>query len=418
MKVCSVQEIRRLDLRAGEEYGLQGEILMENAGHAVYSVISRDVVVRGGRFAVFGGPGNNGGDGFVVARKLRSSGGGVRALVLGKAGSYVGPARRNLQRLRKAGVEIRFRPAMDEILESLGWCDAVVDGLLGTGITRDVTSPFREVVEAVNRSGKPVFSIDIPSGVDGDTGEVHGVAIRAGATVTFGLPKRGNVLGPGAALGGRLFVSHISFPPALVAEAVSDLALNNPSEILEAFEDGAPGEGALLRLRRAVAGLDTNDRRPPGHDLPFPVRIVGVTELAREAGQAPEEMRRRSLDFVRSWTQERSEGIILLGAPTLLAAPAGPLFLEPGLTSRQPPPEGRRALGAVLSILTEVGLPLEMAMRTATFLLSATISAQGRPRTPPGGRRVLLRQLLATTRSFAQDPRAIRVSHLGFPEVV
>ncbi len=407
-----------MDLRAGEKYGLQGEILMENAGHAVYSVISRDLVVRCGRFAVFCGPGNNGGDGFVVARKLCSSGGRVRALILGKAGSYVGPARKNLQRLRKAGIEIRLRPTMAEIAESLGWCDAVVDGLLGTGITRDLTAPFRDVVEAVNRSGKPVFSIDIPSGVDGDTGEVHGAAIRAEATVTFGLPKQGNVLGPGAALGGRLFVSHISFPPALVAEAVSDLVLNEPSEILAAFEEGAPGENALLRLRQAVAGLDTDGHQPPGHAPPSPVRIVGIAELARQTGQAPAEMQRRTVDFVRGWTQEQSRGIILLGVPTLLAVPDGPIFLESGLAFRRPPPEARKALAAILFILTEVGLPLETAMRTAALLLSVAVAVQRGPRASPGRPQALLRELLATTRSFAQDPRATLVRHVGFPVVV
>jgi len=391
---------------------------MENAGHAAYSVISREVVVRGGRFAVFSGPGNNGGDAFVVARKLRSSGGHVRALVLGRAASYVGPARRNLGRLRKAGVEVRFGPGAAEIAEALGWCDVVVDGLLGTGITRDLTAPFREVVEAVNRSGTPVFSIDIPSGVDGDTGEVHGVAIRAGATITFGLPKRGNVLGPGAALGGRLFVSHISFPPTLLAEAASDLALNDPREILEAFEDGGSEEGALRLLRDALEVRDKGHHGPPGRVPPVPVRIVGLPELAREAGQTSEEARPGSLDLIRRWAHEGSGGIILLGTHTLLAAPAGPVFLESGFTSRQPPPGAKGALAAVLPVMAGAGLTLELAMRTAVLLLSTALAARDKAWTPSRRRLALPRELLATTRSFARDPRSTIVGQIGFPEVI
>jgi len=211
------------------KYGLHGDLLMENAGHAVYFVISRDLGIQGRRFAVLSGPGNNGGDSFVVARKLHAGGGKVRVLVMGRARSFTGPARRNLERLEKAGVTPVFRPDSTGIGEALAWCDAVVDGLFGTGVSRDLSRGFREAVEEINGSGKPVFSIDIPSGVDGDTGQPHGVAVQAATTVTFGFPKRGNFLSPGGEMGGRLIVSHISFPPPLLKRPGLSVTLNVPT---------------------------------------------------------------------------------------------------------------------------------------------------------------------------------------------
>jgi ADP-dependent NAD(P)H-hydrate dehydratase / NAD(P)H-hydrate epimerase len=246
MRICSVQEMRTLDRTAMTVYGLTDELLMENAGQSVYSVISRETAVPDHRFAVFSGPGNNGGDSFVVARKLHAAGGIVRVLVLGKALSYSGSARDNLQRIGKAGIETRFNPGTADIVESLAWCHIVVDGLLGTGIGRRLSGRFREVVDEVNRARKPVFSIDIPSGVDGDTGEARGLAIRATTTITFGLPKRGNILEPGGGMGGRLVLSPISFPPALIDQARLNVALSEPSNPRSVLRERDGGRDAKV----------------------------------------------------------------------------------------------------------------------------------------------------------------------------
>jgi NAD(P)H-hydrate epimerase len=226
MRVCTVEEMTTLDARAVQEYGIPDAILMENAGGAVYEAIRREMGVSKVRFVVLSGVGNNGGDGFVVARKLLSSGADVRTLVLGARESYSGVARQNLETLSACGASIQLDMDAHAISEALAGADAAVDALLGTGISRDVEGRFRQAIDALNASELPVYAVDIPSGVDGDTGRVRGVAVKAAATVTFGLPKRGHLLYPGADLCGRLYVSHISYPPTLSDAAEVRVQLN------------------------------------------------------------------------------------------------------------------------------------------------------------------------------------------------
>ena len=231
MRVSTVSKMRRLDGSAIKDFGVPDHILMENAGEAVYYEILQSLGVNGLRFTVIGGPGNNGGDSFVVARKLHSSGAQVRVLIFADVDRFSGPTRMNYEMILLSGVRLVVDPPSDQIAESLAWCDVVVDGLLGTGLTREVDGRFREVIELVNSAGKQVVAVDIPSGVDGDTGQVRGEAIRADTTVTFGLPKRGNLLPPGAVLGGRLVVTHISFPPKLLEDREIPVSINEPSRL-------------------------------------------------------------------------------------------------------------------------------------------------------------------------------------------
>jgi hydroxyethylthiazole kinase-like uncharacterized protein yjeF len=136
----------------------------------------------------------------------------------------------------------------------LAHCDAVVDAILGTGITRDVEGLYRDVIEAINRCEKPVFSVDIPSGVHGDTGQVMGAAVRADYTVTFGLPKLGNVLFPGYELGGRLYVSHISFPPSMTAADSLKVEIGRPLPLPQRKRDGHKGSFGQALFIAGAAG--------------------------------------------------------------------------------------------------------------------------------------------------------------------
>jgi hydroxyethylthiazole kinase-like uncharacterized protein yjeF len=228
MKVSRVREMRALDKTAIEQFGIIEELLMENAGQAVYFVLLNEFGIQGRRFVVFCGLGNNGGDGFVVARKIYSNGGAVRVFVLGDPARFRGAAKMNFDIVSRLPLEVRQLETVEAVETDIAHCDAIVDAILGTGITRDVKGLYRDVIGSINRSGKTVFSVDIPSGVHGDTGQVMGTAVRADYTVAFGLPKLGNMLYPGYDLGGRLYVSHISFPPSMTTSDSLKVEINDP----------------------------------------------------------------------------------------------------------------------------------------------------------------------------------------------
>ena len=207
--------MQELDRSAIERFGITEEILMENAGQAAYFTILSNIGVKGKKFIVVCGAGNNGGDGFVVARKLLSSGGAVQIVLMGDPGKYRGAARANLDIALALGIDTGPFDDLETFQRQLDDSDVVVDAMFGTGLVRVVEGKYRKVIDAVNANCKTVVSLDIPSGVSGDTGQVMGTAIGADFTITFGLPKIGNLFYPGGRLCGELLVTHISFPPGL-----------------------------------------------------------------------------------------------------------------------------------------------------------------------------------------------------------
>ena len=215
MKISNVAEMRQLDRKAVEDFGFTTDILMENAGEAAYSVVRKEFGVADRKFAVLCGAGNNGGDGFVVARKLHDNGGKVKVFLLAERGRYQGAAKKNLDIISGYPVDIFKVGSIEKIRDEVGEADAVIDALFGTGLDRNVEGVYQEAIELINESRKIVFSLDIASGVNGDTGLEMGISVKANYTVTFGLPKLGNLLYPGYGRGGKLYLSHISMPPSL-----------------------------------------------------------------------------------------------------------------------------------------------------------------------------------------------------------
>ena len=202
-------EVREIERLAIEEGGLPGAELMERAGAGSFrALVRRWPGVR--RVAVVCGAGNNGGDGFVVARLAREAGFAVRVLMVGDPGRLGRDASAMLGAMRAAGADAEpfAAPSLDGV-------SVVVDALFGTGLTRPVTGAAAAAIEAMNAAGAPVLAVDVPSGVDADTGSVRGVAVRASLTVTFIAPKRGLFTGAGPDHCGRLEHDALGVPPAL-----------------------------------------------------------------------------------------------------------------------------------------------------------------------------------------------------------
>ncbi|ESP62608.1 NAD(P)HX epimerase / NAD(P)HX dehydratase [Smithella sp. ME-1] len=245
MKIASVDEIRFMDRYAIEKFNVAEEILMENAGMAAVRVLENKVGILDKKFVIFCGSGNNGGDGLVIARQLHSGGGRIKVFLLGDVNKYKGAAKTNFLTITKLPVEIIKLENVAAAKKDIAHCDVIVDAIFGTGIDRPVTGLTEEVILLINKSRKRVLSLDISSGINGNTGAIMGAAVKADYTVTFGLPKIGNMLYPGYEFGGELFVSHISFPPLLTEDNKLKIATNDyvtiPRRPAEAYK-GSMGD--------------------------------------------------------------------------------------------------------------------------------------------------------------------------------
>lgn len=256
MKVSTVAQMTDLDKAATEQFGISADLLMENAGQAVYSVILKELGITNKRFVVFCGAGNNGGDGLVIARKIHSSGGEVTVFLLGDEAKFTGAAERNFEIVSKLPIEIWKVDSIESIKPAVLHSDSIIDAIFGTGLARDVDGIHKDAIKLINEGKKTVFSVDIPSGIDGDTGEVMGTAVEADYTITFGLPKIGNMLYPGYEHCGKSYVSHISFPPSLYDTESIKVATNNPIELPRRAKDAHKGDfGEVLFIAGASSYL-------------------------------------------------------------------------------------------------------------------------------------------------------------------
>jgi NAD(P)H-hydrate epimerase len=223
IRPLSRAELRSIDKRSAEELGLPTLVLMENAGRGAAAWLAERAPTTT-RVLVLCGPGNNGGDGGVMARHLDAWGYPVRVVWFAAADRLRGDAAAQWNILAKSGIDqvawdLEATPSADESdrLDALiAQSDWVVDGLLGTGLTRSVEGPLERVIAAINRSGRPVLALDLPSGLDTDTGQPLGIAVRAVATASFAAPKLG-FNAPGARdYTGEVVVMDIGVPRCLL----------------------------------------------------------------------------------------------------------------------------------------------------------------------------------------------------------
>lgn len=223
MKLAKAAEMRSIDNRAINEYGIPGVVLMENAGRATVAAIRGfRQALSGQKVVIVAGPGNNGGDGLVIARYLHQAGCRVTVLALVKQETWRGDAAVNwriVQKLPVRMVEVVDEEAASRCQGEFFQADFLVDALFGTGLTRRVEGHYATVIDLMNQSGSPIVSADIPSGLDSDTGKPLGPCVRAALTVTYGLAKPGQLLQPGAEYVGRLEIADIGIPSEIIAEA-------------------------------------------------------------------------------------------------------------------------------------------------------------------------------------------------------
>ncbi|MCP4710579.1 MAG: NAD(P)H-hydrate epimerase [Planctomycetes bacterium] len=223
--VLSRDEVRNCDKVAIEQYGIDGVVLMENAGGAAARVILEDLGAEGGaRVCIVAGTGNNGGDGFVVARHLRNVGVEAVVIICGERDRVKGDALSNLRIIENMELPIFYLPAESEgaagdlIRRHGGAATLVVDGMLGTGMTGAAREPFATAIETINSLGKPVVALDIPSGLDCDTGVPLGVAVKAKKTVTFAAMKKGFLEKGAGDYTGEVVVASIGIDARLLRE--------------------------------------------------------------------------------------------------------------------------------------------------------------------------------------------------------
>jgi ADP-dependent NAD(P)H-hydrate dehydratase / NAD(P)H-hydrate epimerase len=229
MQLLATADIMRgLDRRAIDTVGVPGLVLMENAGRAFVDELETATGPVGGRHAVIVcGKGNNGGDGFVIARHLANRGGEVTVLLLSAPGAVRGDAKTNLDALlgmsRLRSSRVRIGGWTGKVRTPLpGSPGIVVDAIFGTGFSGNIAGKEREAVAWINAAGESgafVASVDIPSGVDASTGSVGNAAVKANLTVTMGLAKIGHYVGRGCDASGRVRVVDISIPASLFAAA-------------------------------------------------------------------------------------------------------------------------------------------------------------------------------------------------------
>jgi len=214
MKIVTVLEMKELDRKAIEEFGIPSITLMENAGRGIAKVAT-DMLkdTSGKKVAIFCGTGNNGGDGFVADRYLAEQGIEVLVYIVGDKSRIKNDPLINLNKLEKMGVKIN-KISLPIKIDT----DLIIDAIFGIGLKGGVKGEVRDIIVDLNKNRAPVLSVDVPSGLDADTGEVLTEAIKAKKTVTMQFPKKGFYIGKGLEYTGEVITVDIGIPKKLCVE--------------------------------------------------------------------------------------------------------------------------------------------------------------------------------------------------------
>jgi len=220
LKILTAEQMQKIDQMAMNDYSISESILMENAGiKSAMAICETYPDIAQKNILIVCGPGNNGGDGFVIARHLHNLGTSVTVITTQPSSKYKGVTAENLQILKKMNVlvfEITSESSIYEALNMANFSDIIIDAIFGTGLSKHVDGLYLALINGLNSIPVPKIAIDIPSGINGTTGLVMGAAIKAAMTVTFAAPKIGHVLDPGSQYIGKIYVADISIPKNLL----------------------------------------------------------------------------------------------------------------------------------------------------------------------------------------------------------
>ncbi len=326
-KLTTAAQMREMDRRTIEDYGVPGLVLMENAALRVVDVIAeRFGPLKGKRIAVVCGKGNNGGDGLAIARHLAVRfGSEVRVFLSTQTHNYAGDAAVNLKIAQAIELDLHYCDLTSGFPKTKsGRPDFIVDALLGTGIAKGILGASAEVVEAMNASGCPIIAVDVPSGLDADTGEVAGACVKATLTVTFVLPKIGLMVYPGAEYVGELVVADIGMPRQVMAAEDVSVSATEASDVAK-------------WLPARVNGRDSNKGKF-GHVSVFAgsAGFAGASTLSAEAAA------------------RAGAGLVTLAVPkgiqNALMARVSPVVMTQGLAETDIGTFGKEAVDAALKI--------------------------------------------------------------------
>jgi len=244
MRLVTTNQMQDMDKQTIESFGIAGLILMENAGRGAVDFLLRQFGdLKTKKVAIMAGRGNNGGDGFVIARVLMERGIDLTVFLLSSKDKVKGDAKVNMDLAQKlcdrsrtcSIIEIPDDRAFTQQKIHMRHHDLFVDAIFGTGLNSDVRGFFKDIIELMNTAGHPVFSIDIPSGLHADTGRPLGVAVKADATATFAFAKMGHILYPGNTYTGNLEIVDIGIPEFIARKKEISLYLIEKDEITACF---------------------------------------------------------------------------------------------------------------------------------------------------------------------------------------
>uniref|UniRef100_UPI00102C06E0 NAD(P)H-hydrate epimerase n=1 Tax=Candidatus Magnetaquicoccus inordinatus TaxID=2496818 RepID=UPI00102C06E0 len=261
-KLLTSAQMREADRRTIEELGLPGVVLMENAGAQAVKVLKQRLPDwQKLPVLVLAGQGNNGGDGFVIARRLLQSGVRVSVFMFGQCDRLQGDALTHFQVFEGSGGlvrEVGIASDLQRFDQLLSHAGVVVDAVFGTGLTRPVEGITLQLFDKVNRSGKAVLAVDIPSGVSADSGQILGLALQARWTVTFAAEKIGHRTYPGAALCGEVICADIGIPDRYIAIPEHNVARNVLDDVQKPQRraDGHKGTFGHLLIWAGSAGKE------------------------------------------------------------------------------------------------------------------------------------------------------------------